>query len=336
MECTPNKTYICELCTKTYSSRQNLWKHNNKFHKSEVKENAPKDTKLTLKDTKNTIEPNNHALKDTKNTIEPNNHALKDTKKCKYCEKSFTRTTSLKRHLLICKEKETTNIKLKEENELLKQQLEKQEQERIKYEEEQDKKIEELKKMVLEIMNVKAKTHHKTIKKINNQLNTGNINSNNTINNYNIITLGNENLPELLSRNEKLDILNQRYMALEHMVTYKHFNEKFPQFKNIMITNTQNNIAYKYDKVSNNFIATDKNDLVTDVVNGCMEDIETLYDELEPDLLKKTKEIIEKVIYKMKHDSEYKETKKKDVKLVIYNNKDKVTKEIVHTIEIDM
>jgi hypothetical protein len=38
----------------------------------------------------------------------------------------------------------------------------------------------------------------------------------------------------------------------------------------------------------------------------------------------------------MEHDSEYKETKKKDVKFVIYNNKDKVTKEIVHTIEINM
>jgi len=40
---------------------------------------------------------------------------------------------------------------------------------------------------------------------------------------------------------------NQRFL----FVTY-------PQFKNILITNLQNNIAYKYDKTTKNFIAVDK------------------------------------------------------------------------------
>lgn len=313
MECTPNKTYICEICTKKYSSRQNLWKHNYKFHKSVVKEMS--------KDVKDLSKKSDILLKDVKDLSKKSIKLEKTTKNnCVKCKKEFNSRQAKWYHEQKCEV--NNDIKLKEEIELLKKQ--------------HTEEINELRQMILQLMNAKAKTHHKTLKKINNQLNTGNINSNNTINNYNIITLGNENLPELLSRNEKLDILNHRYMALEHIVAYKHFNEKFPQFKNIMITNTQNNIAYKYDKISNNFIATDKNELVTDVVNSCMEDIETLYDELEPDLLKKTKEIIEKVIYKMKHDSEYKDTKKKDIKLVIYNNKDKVTKEIVHTIEIDM
>ena len=26
------KIYSCEICNKTYSTRQNLWKHNHKFH----------------------------------------------------------------------------------------------------------------------------------------------------------------------------------------------------------------------------------------------------------------------------------------------------------------
>ena len=40
MECTPPSKYRCEICDKTYSSRQNLWKHNSKFHKTNVNENV--------------------------------------------------------------------------------------------------------------------------------------------------------------------------------------------------------------------------------------------------------------------------------------------------------
>ena len=36
MECIPSKRYICEKCNKEYSTRQNLWKHNAKFHTNNV------------------------------------------------------------------------------------------------------------------------------------------------------------------------------------------------------------------------------------------------------------------------------------------------------------
>ncbi len=34
-KCIPNE-YICNICNVTYSSRQNLWKHTNKYHNIEV------------------------------------------------------------------------------------------------------------------------------------------------------------------------------------------------------------------------------------------------------------------------------------------------------------
>jgi hypothetical protein len=55
MECTPTSKYRCELCDKSYSSRQNLWKHNTKFHKSDNQQeinNIPKKCEIQQKNDK--------------------------------------------------------------------------------------------------------------------------------------------------------------------------------------------------------------------------------------------------------------------------------------------
>jgi hypothetical protein len=49
-----------------------------------------------------------------------------------------------------------------------------------------------------------------------------------------------------------------------------------------------------------------------------MYDINSFYDELEKELDEKTKDIIEKVKEKIETDPEFKELKKKDIKLIIY------------------
>jgi predicted nuclease with TOPRIM domain len=90
-----------------------------------------------------------------------------------------------------------------------------------------------MKKQLEDFINNNCKVHPKTLTKINKQLN--NVNSNNIIN-YNIIALGHEKLEDVLTKKEKI-------------------NEKFPQFKIILITNTQNNIGYKYDIKENKFVA---------------------------------------------------------------------------------
>ena len=40
-------------------------------------------------------------------------------------------------------------------------------------------------------------------------------------------------------------------MSKRSLIECVHFNDKYPQFKNIAITNLKDNIAYKYDNIDN-------------------------------------------------------------------------------------
>lgn len=265
------------------------------------------------------------------NTIYSNNTtlliiAIENKYNCKYCDIKFTRKDSLKKHNNRCKNRNNSLNILQEKNNILEKQIKHQTEE-----------INEMKSILSEIINKKAKIHPKTLHKINKQLNINNTTNNylnNTIHNTFLIALGHENLTEIFSKKEKINILKNRYNSLPFLVEYAHFNDKYPQFKNILITNTQNNLAYKFDNKKKQFIAIDKNELLEDIVNERMYDINSFYDELEGELEPRTKDIIDKVKEKIDNDPEFRELKKKDIKLIIYNNRQKVSKEIIKDIEI--
>jgi hypothetical protein len=177
---------------------------------------------------------------------------------CEYCNFEFTRIDSLKKHYNRCKQKAGTINVLQEKNEILEKKLEQTTEE-----------LNNIKSLLLEFMNKNCKVHPKQLQKINKQLNGNNntINENNstnngTINNTFILGLGKENLPELFSKKEKLLVLNQKYNSLPYLVEYAHFNDKYPQCKNILITNTQNDLAHKYDEKKNQFVVVNKNELL--------------------------------------------------------------------------
>jgi hypothetical protein len=248
---------------------------------------------------------------------------------CEYCNNIFSRSDSLNRHYNRCK------YKIKYSDQIYKDEIIKLLKEELKKQQEQ---IIEMKNQLIETMNKKCKVHPKTLQKINKQLINDNKNINNgTINNtYNIIGLGHENLDQVFTRKEKMAILKNRFYCLPELVEYTHFNDKYPQFKNILITNTQNTLAYKYDTKKNQFMAINKDELLEDIVDARICDISSFYEELENDLDQKTKEIIEKVIDKIENDPAYKEIKKKDIKLIIYNNRKKVVKDNLLEDEFDV
>jgi hypothetical protein len=130
-----------------------------------------------------------------------------------------------------------------------------------------------------------------------------------------------------------MNILNNRSLVLENMIKFIHFNEKFPQFQNILITNLQNTIAYQYDDNTNQFIAIDKNILLNDIISERTDDIICFFEELENELNTKTKQLIEKFIDDIDNDK-YKQIKKNKIKLIIYNNKNKISKEITRNLEV--
>jgi DNA-directed RNA polymerase subunit RPC12/RpoP len=315
------KSYFCNNCQKTYKNYRSLWNHNKKYHK------IINDTDI------------NDALQITPNTSSsPPNHSkiTPFVYKCKFCNKNFSRIDNLHRH---------ENSRCKNNNDIIKQNSDLKEELVILKSE-----LSELKKILLNKMNKQCKTHPKTLQKINNMLaNTASANNtlanvttnqgvinNNTgpINNNYIIALGKEDLSSILSEKEQINILNKKNNCLEHMIKQIHFNDKFPQFKNILITNIINNVGYIYDEKEQKFVATTKDDLLDRLIIHRMGDIEEFY-ELHLDKLDdQTKKSIEKFIDKMEDEPTFTKNRKKNIKLIIYNNRDKVSNELVHNLEI--
>ena len=122
---------------------------------------------------------------------------------CTKCNKQFNNRKTKWSHEQKCNDNtlKVENAKLKEKVEIF------------------EKEIDTMKGQMLELMNKVCKIHPKTLTKINKQLNNTMIN--NTINNtYNIVQLGRENLSEIFSNKEKLDVLRKGYTILPYLVEY--------------------------------------------------------------------------------------------------------------------
>ena len=219
---------------------------------------------------------------------------------CKYCNKKYKHIQSRWKHEQKCK------INYNNEKEILqKENLE------LK------KELKEIKEQMLDLMNKSCKMHPKTLQKINNQLNNCNIT------NINIVQFGKEDILNTLSRKEKINILNNGYQSFNKLIEYVHFNDKYPQFKNIAITNLKDNIAYKYDTNENKFIACKKDELLEDLMDIRTIDLEEILNEnidtINNVKISKLKSSIEKL-----YDKEnFYDNKKSDIKLLVYNKSDK-------------
>ena len=278
---------ICQYCNKEYASYASRSNHIKKYHNDHVHKMS-------------TVGPQSVHIVSTKC---PQNNSSQDNNICKYCDKVLCNRKSRWRHEKICSVSQNTLDKIQEENEELKNQ------------------ITELKNMFQKAL----KIHPKTLQKINNQLNNNNIN-NGTINNI-IVQLGNENLDEIMTEKEKKAILYKNANCINELIKKVHISsdEKYKKFKNVYITNLQNNIAYKYDETRKKFMAVDKNDLLERLIDCRMFDIESFLsdfrDELEPNTIK----VIERFIQKLDDDNlPLKKEKIKEIKLLLYNGRDEI------------
>jgi hypothetical protein len=282
-----SKDFYCNTCNKYYKSYQSLWNHNKKFHNKKFN-NEPKNNKFE------------HIL--SQNTTSQN---INSNLQCRYCNKIYKHIQSKNRHEKKCQ------ISIKEENKKLKNEIN-------ELKEIYGNEINELKLQLKELINKKGKIHYKTLQKINNQQNN---NINNIQNNIQITGFTKENLIELFSEKEKLKILKKKFNSLNHLIEYTHFNDKYPEFRNIKITNLNNNIAYKYDESKEKFIATNKDELIKDLVMNRMYDIEEFKGEVMNKMSDREKEIINKMLEQFNNnENEFANSKKDDIKFLIYNN----------------
>jgi hypothetical protein len=174
-----------------------------------------------------------------------------------------------------------------------------------------------------------------------NNITNSNNTTNNTNNNYTqILALGNEDLVNVLTMEQKKQIMNSRLGSLEKIVEITHCGE-LNQFKNIIVTNLKDNYAYRYDDKVGYFVTVPKTDLLEDVIMNRVMDIETIYDELQSanKIDSKTKKLIQDFLDKMANNDEpffdnetkydnFKTYKTNNIKILLYNNHDKITKDI--------
>jgi hypothetical protein len=294
--------FDCKICNKVYKNKSGKWKHDNKYH--------------TIPALNSTILHQNDTLSAPNSTILHQNviHDLQ----CTFCNKIFTRKSSLNRHYKICSNKLSNNNNLIKENNIIK------------------KEFEEFKIQISNLLK-QAKIPHKTLQQINKNLINGNNNSNNnnTINNnIQIIKFGSENIKNILNEKEILKILNSRYCAIEESIKEIHFNKSRPEYRNILITNLRDNIAYVYN--GNTFEAVQKNSVISDLIDQHMNNIEVSLENYKHKLPEKTANILDKLLEKLEDDEtkitdennnkEYKNFKlykTNEIKLMIYNESKK-------------
>ena len=307
---------ICKYCNKEYASYASRSNHIKKYHTKNI-DIYPLMSNNCVKNTVNKM--SNKSLTCQKCSKEFNNRQARwsHEKKCNIDNNDII--------LLLKQQLKEKDDKFKEETNNVKKELE------IKFNEQLDT----MKKQMLEIMNKVCKIHPKTLTKINKQLNINNINNDNkVINNNYIIQLGREKLCDVFSKKEKMAVLKQGYNCLPYLIEYTHFNDKFPQFKNILITNTQNNIGYKYNEGNKNFDAITKDELLNDIISERSDDICNFNVEYKECLSAKEQTRIDEVINKILNSPEFDEEQKKQIKFIIYNNRNKVSKEVTQDLEI--
>jgi hypothetical protein len=269
---------------------------------------------------------------------------------CKFCPNQYVSLHSRWRHQQKCTaaekfQEQTVEIdKIKIENEILMK-------ENIKKSEELSKKNEEILKLQNKLLKTK-RIDNKTFKAVNRILIDRSLRNTNITappkDPYNIVPLGNENLPSVLSLYQKKQILNSRLCSLEKIIEIAHCGE-LNQFKNIIITNLKDNYAYKYDDRLGYFVTVNKTHLLDDVVSHRVTDIEAIYDELQTanKIDEKTKKLIQDFLDRMINDTtpfydneikydNFKSFKTDRVKILLYNNQDKLTKDIALLISDDV
>jgi len=233
------------------------------------------------------------------NVANISHHNGKENYNCKYCNKKYTRIDNLNRHIAkTCKKKkEFDEIELKKKYIFDKQNqiIESQSQQIVKFE----------------------KMLEKTAKQVNNTQNNDNSN-NKTINNIHINNYGEENL-EMLTDDFKKQCVRHPYKALVNIIERIHFNDEYPENKNIRLLNKRDNKIQVKDNGKWNY--KNKEKTIRDAIDDSNIKLEQFYQEKSKHFRKiirlSCKEIIKNV---QESDTETLKNMYKELDIILFNN----------------
>jgi hypothetical protein len=302
--------YKCKICDKEFKQKSNYTDHLNR-----------------LKPCVKITDESSQKTQNTSNFLKNNSKTLKNI--CHYCGYGTERRDNYNRHLLSCKVKKQ-DIQEKEEilNKLLST---------IDEQKEQNNKlvstIEELNKRIDKLENEKKIKHTQNNKNVKNQ-NNGTIN--NTIN---IIQFGKEDLSKIDNK-EFFEALTQMgYKIPAKMVEKIHINDKYPEYKNIYISDINRGKAMVHDGKKWKLERYDKiSDKLLDKVLNFMEE---RYEDIKDDknITEKRKMNMENKLKILQIMKDYEEEEEKErneylrsqckekIKMDLYNNRKKIDDE---------
>ena len=297
--------YKCKICEKEFNQKCHYTNHLNRLRPCEKLTKIIHENPLNL-----------HVF------------PQKGENKCSYCYKIYSRSDVLKNHLLICKvkkqdieEKESILNRLLEQNTLL-----------VSTIDQQKEQINQLIKTNENLINQMKIKHTQNNKNIKNQ-------NNGTINTINIIQFGKEDLSKIDNK-EFFEALTQMgYKIPAKMVEKIHINDKYPEYKNIYISDINRGKAMvhdgkkwkleRYDKIS------DK--LLDKILNFMEERYEEIKDDKNITDKKKTNMENKLKILQIMKDYEEEEEKerneylrsqcKEKIKMDLYNNRERIDDE---------
>ena len=187
---------------------------------------------------------------------------IKGEKKCKFCDREFTRSSHLKRHLKTCKVKNGRDCTSEEKVKILEERMANMEKELNKYKK-------------------KAEMSNTT----NNINNIDNSNSNNTVINVHICSFGAENLDDI-QPGVWAELLKRPFAFPEKFAALVHCNKKHPERYNISIQNVNKNEALVVE--NNKIVIRDRKKSMEKVLDNS---IDKMDEQLKnPETLNKLKE----------------------------------------------
>lgn len=206
---------------------------------------------------------------------------------CQYCNKIFSRLDNLQRHIKErCKESQNS-MTYKELFLETKEQL-KQEKEELKT---------QIKMLLSKV---------------------GNTTINNT-NNIQLNSYGNENLSHITD-SLKDELIKIPYGMIPKMIEQVHFNPNYPENKNIVLTNKNDNKIKVFS--GSKWIYKNKNDTIDDLVDGKYFILDTHYENVCDKITSRNKTIYEQFrTFFDEKDKELHDKMKKECELVLLNNR---------------
>jgi hypothetical protein len=326
--------HICEECGKEYKNAKSLWTHRKTYHKSTCN-----ICTICKKEYKNNKSLWSHRKKYHQNA-------------CNFCDREFDKLCGLTTHLKTCqlnkdnippcesKTYEQFNgvsnsdiYKIIEQINNGRNNDKRDERHNERRDERRDERHNERnnKKLVQKVQQIQY-NNSQLISNNNSNNNSNNIdNSIKVDNSIKIVSIGNENLSDVLNSQEQIRILNKRCQVLEEIIKYVHFNDKYPQFHNVIINDLKSGNALQFNEEHDDYIVVRKSEMLNAIIENRIDDISEFLVNNKQKLGKTTQKSITKFIDRVidesdNPDSKYIKDKKKEIELLMYNNKNTIKK----------